>query len=282
MKKILYSILIMLAILLLILIYARFVGTSGLDTNEISIKSMRIDKSYSGLKIVHFSDLHYKNNISKNKIKSLVNEINVLKPDLVVFTGDLIDNNSKIKNEDIAFLIEQFSKIESKYGKFSVIGDDDYLKTDTVKNIYIQSNFNLLNNSYSIIYNENKDKIFIGGLGSYNYEEANIDSLMNSFKDSSSINFKIIILHEGDYIKEITTKYKDIDLILAGHSINGSINIPIIKQLLLPDGARKYYNSYYKLGDTRAYVSNGVGLNDYNFRLFNHPSINFYRIKDSN
>ena len=94
----------------------------------------------------------------------------------------------------------------------------------------------------------------------------------------SDINYKIILVHEPDYIDTITSKYNNINLVLAGHSHNGQINIPYIKKLLLPEGSKKYYNNYYKVNNTNLYISSGLGESKINFRLFNKPSINFYRI----
>ena len=74
-------------------------------------------------------------------------------------------------------------------------------------------------------------------------------------------------------------KYSTPPLILSGHSINGSINIPIIKKTLLPEGALNYYEEYYKINNTDIYISNGIGVNNLNFRLFNKPSFNLYRLK---
>lgn len=281
MKKFLYLILILLGFLFAILIYARFFGIIGLNTKEISYRTEYIDDGYDGLKIVHFSDLHYKKVITEKRVKDLVKEIRKIKPDIVLFTGDLLDNDYKITSNDIKFLISELSKIESTYGNFAILGDNDYLKTDTVKNIYIQSNFTLLENNFSVIYNEDNNKIFIGGVSTYNYEEADIDKVMSYFKGNPDI-FKIIMVHEGDYIDSILNKYNNINLIVAGHSVGGSINIPVIRYFLIPEGAKNYYKSHYKKNNTDIYVSNGIGLNDINFRLFNHPSINFYRINKEN
>ena len=278
MKKFLYTILIILIIVFIILIYARFIGPLGLKTKEVSYNTEYISESYDGLKIVHFSDIHYKKIITKKRVRQLVSEINKIKPDIVLFTGDLLDSSTNITNKDITFLITELSKIESTYGNFAILGDNDYLKTDTIKNIYIQSNFTLLDNSYSIIHNENNDQIFIGGISTFNYEEADIDKTMEYFKNNPDINFKIIMIHEGDYVDTILEKYNNINIIVAGNSINGSINIPILKRLLLPNGSKKYYKPHYKVNNTYIYISNGIGLNNLNFRLFNRPSINFYRI----
>ena len=279
MKKILYKILLTLTIILSILIYSRFIGTTGLKTNEIPINTKSISNSYNGLKIVHFSDIHYKKVITNKRVKELIKEINKLKPDIVVFAGDLLDKDYNPTKEDIDFLIKELSQIKSTYGNFAIAGDSDYKYKDSLKNIYLQSNFTFLDNSSSIIYNTNNDKIFIGGLSSYKYKDANIDKTMEKDKDT---NYKIIITHEPDYITEILAKYQNIDLILSAHSINGSINIPLIKRIFLPPGSKKYYKPYYKINNTDIYITNGIGVNNINFRLFNHPSINFYRIKRSN
>ena len=124
MKKILTKILVALIIILIILLYSRFIGIKGLKTNEITIKD-NITESYNGLKIVHFADIHYKKVINEKKIKTLIKEINSLKPDIVVFTGDLIDNETTLSGKDIKFLIKQLSRIETKYGSYATLGDQD-------------------------------------------------------------------------------------------------------------------------------------------------------------
>ena len=209
MKKILYATLLFLTIIFIIILYAHFLGNTGIKTNEISYNTRNIAKSYNGLKIVHFSDLHYNQKTNK-QFKKIVNEINKIKPDLVLFTGDLLDNKIQAGSKDITIIINELSKIKSIYGNYAIIGDCDYLKTDTLKNIYIQSNFTLLDNNYSIIHNQNNDQIFIGGVNSYNYEEANIDIVMDYFNKNKDIDFKIIMIHEGDYAKEITDKYQKV------------------------------------------------------------------------
>jgi predicted MPP superfamily phosphohydrolase len=72
---------------------------------------------------------------------------------------------------------------------------------------------------------------------------------------------------------------RDVDLILSGNSLGGQINIPNVGGLFKIDGSRKYIDNYYRINNTDLYVSSGIGTRKYPYRLFNHPSINFYRIK---
>lgn len=280
MKKVLYTILVLLTILFATLLYGRFLGTTGLKTKEIVLEE-DIVKSYDGLKIIHFSDLHYKKVITEKRVKNLITEINKTKPDLVLFTGDLLDNYYTIKNQDINFLIKELKKIKSTYGNYAILGDNDYKNEEVVKNIYLQSNITLLRNDYTTIHNENNDTIFLAGLESANQDKASLEPITTYLNEHPNINYQIFLIHEPDYSQTILSTINP-SLILAGHSINGSINLPGIKQLLLPIGAKKYYKPNYEKNNTSIYISNGIGVNNINFRLFNTPSINFYRIKKRN
>lgn len=275
-KKILYFILGILFFIFLTLIYSRFIGTTLLDVNETIVKT-NILESYDGLKIVHFTDLHYKKIIDEKMVKNLIQEINKTNPDIVLFTGDLVDDMYEMNNTDTNFLIKELSSINSKYGKYAIMGDQDYSQKEVVQNIYMQSDFNILDNTSTTIYNEKKEKIILMGFGS---------NLKNDFKpdnitDIDDSLYKIALIHEGDNTTNLLNKFPNTSLILAGHSINGSINIPLIKNLLLPDGAKKYYSPHYKIGNSLLYISNGIGVNNINFRLNNHPSFNLYRLKKS-
>ena len=272
MKKILKIFITMLILIILLLLYSRFIGTIGLNTKEYTIEDNNISNDFDGIKIVHFSDMHYKRIITKDRIDKIINEINLINPDIVIFTGDLIDQDSDITEEDISYLKETLSKINAKYGKYSVIGNHDYsIDIEILRSIYKESNFNLLENSYDIIYGKDNNKLYIGGISTGAFS----DIVLNKMKyDEES--YKIIILHEPDYTDEIISLNPN--LILGGHSHNGQVNIPYLKKYFVPTGSKKYYDEHYLVNNTNLYISSGIGVSRYNFRLFNHPSINFYRI----
>lgn len=278
MKKFIKILLILALVITLIMLYARYMGTNGLITKEYKIETSEIPESFDGLKVVHFSDLHYLRVTNSNTLKEIVEEINLINPDIVFFTGDLIDKDFKISEKEKNELIELLGSINSKYGKYAIIGNHDYVRDDELLNsMFENSDFILLRNSYDVIYSNNNDKIFIGGTDTYSYDKSDIDKTMEYFTNNEDINYKIILTHEPDYTDTILSKY-DADLILSGHSHNGQINIPYLKKLFLPYGSKKYYDNYYKINNTDLFVSNGIGESRINMRLFNRPSINFYRI----
>ena len=276
MKKFLAITFIILLSIFGILLYSRYVATSGLITKEYVITTDIAD-SYDGFKIVHFSDLHYGRIITDQELKIISKEINLINPDIVVFTGDLIDDSIDIDNFNDEKLISFLSSIKAKYGKYAVRGNHDYVVyADKIKNLFADAGVTYLENSYDILYNESNDKIFIGGLDTSFYDKDDLDKTL-TYQDEN-ISYKIILTHEPDISDEIVSKDNTINLILAGHSHNGQVRLPFIGALTTPEKAKKYYDNYYKIQNTDLYVSSGIGVSKVDFRLFNRPSINFYRI----
>ena len=89
-------------------------------------------------------------------------------------------------------------------------------------------------------------------------------------------NYKIALIHEPDAIDNILDK--NYNLVLSGHSHGGQVRIPFVGPISTVNGAKKYYEEYYRVNDTNLYVSYGLGNTKYNLRYFNRPSFNLYRL----
>lgn len=277
--KIFLFILIFLLLGILIYLYAMFVGTYGFIVKEYKIESERISEDYEGLKIIHISDIHYGGqSTSKKDLENIVNDINKLKPDIVVLTGDLIDK--EINNNEYSELVEVLNKITVTIGKYAIDGNHDYnYKKWSI--LIEECGFINLNDTYEIIYNNSYDPILIAGISNNTYTTKNIkdksETIFNyiNSEENKSI-YNILLMHEPDYIEDIN--YSQFDLVLAGHSHNGQVRLPFIGATILPDGAKKYYKEHYLLENTNLYISSGIGTTILPIRLFNKPSYNLYRI----
>lgn len=258
----------------LIIIYSKYIEPNILIVKENKISSKNIPDSFDGIKIVHFSDLHYGSSIDKNNINKYIDKINNLKPDIVIFTGDLIEEDYQTNDNDIKILTNSLNNINYNLGKYIIYGNHDYYNENFI-NIINNTNFKLLVNDYDIIYNKSNDPILIYGLDDTLYGNPDLTKLNDN--NISNINYKIVLTHEGDYSDKILDY--NANLILAGHSHNGQINLPYLINLYLPDGAKKYYKPYYNINNTDIYINNGLGTNKYDIRLFSIPSINLYRLK---
>lgn len=268
---------IILILMFITIYYSMYVEPSNIIIKEINVINEDLPKSFYGYKIAHISDIHYNNTIFKKDLKKIFNTINKSKPNIIVITGDLLDKKIKYTDKDKNDLVELLNSLKSEY-KYIITGDHD--KSNLFKEIINNTDFKLLDNSYEIIYNGDYDPILISGLStsSDNINIANklngTDSIIKQYK----ITYNIMLMHEPSLSEEINTD--NYQLLLAGHTHNGQINIPFIKKVLLPKNSKAYTKSYYKLNDCDLYISNGIGTTNYKARLFNKPTVYLYRLLD--
>ena len=109
----------------LIVLYARYIGTMGLDTKEYTLYTNKLPDGFDGLKVVHFSDIHYNRAIALDKIDMMVDEINLINPDIVVFTGDLIDKDTEMNETISKEISDLLSKIKVTVGAYAIDGNHD-------------------------------------------------------------------------------------------------------------------------------------------------------------
>lgn len=261
-------------IIIILLLWGRFGATNILKTNYFDVNSSNIPESFNGVKIVHFSDLHYGIGVKEKKLERIIKKINSYEPDIVVFTGDLIDKNYSNTDEDIKIITENLKKIKTRLGKYAITGDQDY-SNENFDNIIYDSDFKLLKNNYDIVYNTDNNPILLYGFDDVLKGTPKTDILKK--KDIKNIAYKVALVHEPDYASEIANDY-GLDLILAGHSLYGQVKAPFIKPIHLPKGAKEYYKKTHDINGTNLYISGGVGQSKYNFRLFTLSSINIYNL----
>lgn len=269
-KFIIISILIISLTISTILIYGITISPKKIKTNEIKILSSSITDNFNGFKIVHLSDIYYGNTVDDNMLNKVVDEINLINPDIIVITGDTLTNENYSDN-DILAIQSNLNNMHAKLGKYIIKGDNDL---DIFEDIIKDTDFTFLNDSYTYIYNTDNMPILLVGINSN--DDIN-EKLYNVIKDiplTTETCYKILITHKPDSIMK--AEYDKFNLILAGHSLGG-INI-FGKRFNLPDGAKKYYKGEYNINNTILYVSTGLGTNNTKYRFSNNPSINFYRI----
>lgn len=255
----------------------RYVGNYGLIVKEESLIYENLPDNFHGLKIIQFTDLHYGSVVNTKKLKEIVNKINKINPDIILFTGDLIDRHYSLNSKEQQEIISLLNKLDSKLGKYATEGNHDKKYFNSIMK---DTDFTVLENSYDLIYDEGVSPILITGIGSSTLNNMDIDKAFSYFNEENSNKdiFTISIMHEPDNIDAILENYK-IDLAFAGHSHNGQVRLPFTEALVKVDGAKKYYEKKYTIDNTTLFISGGIGTSNYPFRLFNHPSINFIRLR---
>lgn len=265
-----WKVIIILSLLLMVLlVYSFFIATSGLIIKEYKVENSNLPNSFYGLKVVHFSDLYYSKSINEEELSNIVDKINLTNPDIVVFTGDLLDKDTVYTENIESIIVKYLSKIESTYGNYYVDGDNDKYNS-SFANLMIESGFIDLNDYCEEIISKENESILLCGL---DVEYSNLD-----FIDNIDYSYKILITHYPDYIEKINDY--NFNLVLSGHSYNGQIKIPFMGGLIKRNHANDYYNDYYKINNADLYISGGLGTDNINIRFLNKPSFNLYRLVD--
>ena len=263
-------ILILIIICVLSFLYVKEIGNKHIMVKEYKIESKEIPDSFDGLKVVHFSDVHYGTTIGEKELKQIVNKINEIKPDIVFFTGDLFDRDVSLDDETINKIGDILSNIDATLYKYAIYGDMD--NVESLNKVMDKANFIILNNEAKLLYYDNNTPIVIAGLNT----KPNPDILVNPIDEIDITNlYKIVLVHEPDEYNKIKP-FKP-NLTLAGHSLGGLVQIPGIKPLFLQEGAKNYYKEHYTIENKDLYISRGLGTYKLPVRINNRPTINFYR-----
>ena len=253
-----------------LLFWARYISTSGLVVNNYTITSPNISSSWQGLSIVHISDIHYGRTVNEAYLRNLVDKVNGLNPDLVAFTGDLIDNDYKYSREEALTIAGILAGIQAPLAKFAVVGNHDYFNRDYFSIMEV-ANFQILENSYLVLGDKPDKQLFVGGIANYSYEHPDLEKIQKYLTAAEERAYRIFLVHEGDAADAILSSC-DLDLILGGHSHNGQVRLPFIGAVVKPRFGRKYSGHYYRVGETDIYISSGIGTSTINFRLLNKPN----------
>lgn len=255
--------------------YAREIEPSLLDIHKKVITSNNIPSSFNDFKIVQFSDTHIGFHYTLEQFNDLVTTINKLKPDLIVFTGDLVDKPDKYHWNDK--LIQSLRALQANHGKFWIYGNHDHggYGTNIVKNTMDQSEFKLLKNDHTVI-KINSERFILAGIDDVMLGKPDLNLTL---KNANPDLFTILLAHEPDYAD--TTRQYPVDIQLSGHSHGGQVRFPFLGHLYTPAYAEKYVQGEYVFDDDQLtlYVNRGIGTTRLPYRFLCKPEIHEFTLK---
>lgn len=261
----LYFLMFIISLMAILAIYAAYIEPKILLVREYKVTNSLIPDNFHGVKIVHFSDVHYRTTYNEKEINNLVDTINLLSPDIVIFTGDLLLPEYEYDIVDKEFLTNKLNSITSTLGKYYVTGDEDTILSS---DILYNAKFINLDDSHNNIYNLTNDYINIIGSKNTNYKQ----EVLTTDNDK----YNIVISHYPDNYQF----NEEADLYLAGHSHNTQIKLPYIDTLVSKSNSQLYDFEYLKVNKTDLFVSGGLGTSYIKMRLGSVPSINLYRLSN--
>ena len=244
-----------------------------IEVVEIDITIDNLGWNFNNLRILNLTDIHLGQWINPEYLDKLIDYVNTLNVDLVTLTGDYFSYVTKGYEQSLQ---DSFKKIESKYGKFGVLGNHDHwMGSKKVRDIFTNSNVIDLSND---VYTLEKDGEFLNicGVDSCTVCADNLDKVLAKMKKDTP---SILLAHEPDFAKQ-SSQTNRFDLQISGHSHGGQFIIPKFETTpFRGPNSRKYPVGIYEVGNMIQYTSKGLGTNSFRLRVNCKPEITIITLK---
>jgi len=248
--------------------------------------------AFNGLKIIQISDIHSGSFASGDAFKRAVQMINAENPDLIFFTGDLVNDRS----DEAEPFVEIWKDLKSEFGIFSTLGNHDYgdyVQWDSVsskaqnlqrlKEIHKEMGWDLLMNEHRIL---SKDGASIGIVGIENWGAALRFPRKGDMKKAKlnmpDVPVKLLLSHDPSHWKaQVTNDHKDIDITFSGHTHGFQFGIEIPGFKWSPSQyVYKQWAGLYSEANQHIYVNRGLGFLGYLGRVGIKPEISVIELSN--
>lgn len=256
---------------------------------KVRINFTNLPKSFKGYKIVQISDVHSGSFSDPGKLQHAIDLINEQNPDLVLFTGDMVNNVA----EEFKPFISLFSKIKAKDGKFAVLGNHDYgdyvqwasseEKQQNLKTLIDyerQAGFDMLRNEHRVI-EKNGEKLYILGVENWGLKPfpqfGRIDDALQGVPESAT---KILMSHDPTHFDYVVKKHPgNVHLTLSGHTHGMQFGLDL-KNVKWSPVQYKYpkWADLYESEGKMLYVNRGFGVLAYPGRVGVLPEITLFEL----
>jgi predicted MPP superfamily phosphohydrolase len=257
---------------------------------KISLQFANLPPAFKGMKVIQISDVHSGSFSDKAAVQRGIDKILLAQPDLILFTGDLVNN----KADEMEDYIEMFKGINAPLGVYSVLGNHDYgdyvqwptpeekvSNLNRLKNTHAQLGWKLLLNE-NVVLEKNGNKIGLMGVENWSAKARfpKYGKLANAYSGLEDIPFKILMSHDpSHWDAEVLPKYKDIDLMLSGHThgMQFGVEIPWLKWSPV-QYVYKQWAGLYEHGAQKLYINRGFGFIGYPGRVGILPEITLFEL----
>ncbi|MBQ9329213.1 MAG: metallophosphoesterase [Solobacterium sp.] len=242
-----------------------------------TLSSVFIPEQMNDVTILYFSDLDYGTYMDEERLSKLTDTINSLSPDVILFGGDLFDQDAPLSEESAELIQTYFSSMRAPLGKFAVLGDFDYRfpeLPELLREVLFECDFELLVNSSVLVRNGGSGSITITGLDSGLYGNPDISA---AFANVGRTGYNIVLSHTPDLAEQVPVDLTN--YMIAGHSHGGQVYWGV-GALYTPEMAELYFRGKHDIDDQFILdISNGVGTTIEDKRFLANAEVVLYRLK---
>jgi len=255
------------------------------DLKKIKLTFNNLPSAFKGLRIIHISDIHSGSFTNKKGVERGVQLIMKQRPDLVLFTGDLVNDRAS----EMQDYMEVFRRIEAPLGVYSTLGNHDYgdyiawesreakkENLEHLKAVHKQLGWRLLMNE-NVALERDGQEISLVGIENWSAKGSfpKYGKMAEAYAGTDKYPFKILMSHDPSHWEaEVIPKYPGIDLMLAGHTHGMQFGVEIPGFRWSPvQYVYKQWAGLYEEGNQKLYVNRGFGFIGYPGRVGILPEI---------
>ena len=238
-----------------------------IERRTISIPGL--PEAFAGIRLAQLSDIHFMEYTEPFFVEQAVREINRLRPDIVLLTGDFISMAPVEKSRAVAYAPTYAglrAKIECPY-RYGVLGNHDWMVNgDAVIDSLRAVGIPVLRNQ-NLPFERDGARIWIAGIMDALSWESDLDKTMPTHAAKNEP--VLLMAHEPDILPAVA-RLNAVDLMLSGHTHGGQVRLPFLPPLMLPPLGKRFVEGHFRMGRTQLYVNRGLGSVGLPFR-FNCP-----------
>ena len=264
------------------------------QVKKIKLSFNNLPASFKELKIVHFSDVHSGSFMNKKAVLHGVEKIMAQKADLIIFSGDLVNNRAT----EMENYMDVFSRIKAPLGVYSTFGNHDYgdyaswpfngiTKAQNLINlakVHKDLGWRLLMNEH-VILKKNDEQIALIGIENWSNKAhfPKYGDMKKAYAGTEKYPFKILISHDpSHWDAQVRPDYSDVDLTLSGHTHGMQFGVSIPGFQWSPvQYIYKEWDGLYEEGKQKLYVNPGFGFIGYPGRVGILPEITIIELSTS-
>ncbi|MDD2563500.1 MAG: metallophosphoesterase [Salinivirgaceae bacterium] len=271
-------------------LYGFFIGRSLLIERSFTVENKQLPASFNNYRIVQLSDMHLGTMAnSKDRWLRFVDKINKLNPDLIVFTGDLVNN---FWTETLGW-DSVFSRLHANDGKIAIMGNHDYgdyipwttqydkvMNHTKVKSFLTKNGFQILENE-NVSFIKNNDTLIIAGVENWGHPPfPKYGNLSKALQETGNLPI-VLLTHDPDHWEgEVLDVNQNIFLTLTGHTHGFQVGMRTKWLTFSPAAWRyKYWGGMYQVGDKNLYVNTGAGFIAFKGRIGMWPEVAIFDLK---
>ncbi|NOT76852.1 MAG: metallophosphoesterase [Cyclobacteriaceae bacterium] len=270
--------------------YGILSGAHDYRVKKVTVKLKNLPKAFDGIRIGQLSDIHSGSFWNKTAVKGGVEMMMKEKPDVIFFTGDLVNNESS----EVKDYVPIFDKLKAPLGVFSVTGNHDYgdyknwtSEAEKKKNFQDLVQAHKLM-GYDILMNEHRfleqggEKIAI--IGNENWGAGRFSKygkLDLACQNTDEAAVKLLLSHDPTHWDaQVRPNHPDIDVTFAGHTHGFQFGVEIGNIKWSPvQYVYRQWADLYREGDQYIYVNRGFGFLGYPGRVGMPPELTIMELK---